>query len=61
MFVSDRFIYLIENYLDFAELESQDPSLADDESPEHFPRTKQTIQMLLRDLNTMEELGMITN
>lgn len=43
-----------------AELESQDPSLVDDETADYFPRTKQTIQMLLRDLDTMEELGVIT-
>ncbi|CAD0195251.1 unnamed protein product [Chrysodeixis includens] len=43
-----------------AELESQSPSLEDDETAEHFPRTKQTIQMLMRDLETMEELGVIT-
>ncbi|XP_013148427.1 PREDICTED: uncharacterized protein LOC106111005 [Papilio polytes] len=43
-----------------AELESQDPLFEDDETAEYFPRTKQTIQMLLRDLDTMEELGVIT-
>ncbi|XP_026726423.1 uncharacterized protein LOC113492901 isoform X3 [Trichoplusia ni] len=43
-----------------AELESQSPSLEDDETAEFFPRTKQTIQMLMRDLETMEELGVIT-
>ncbi|XP_013168393.1 PREDICTED: uncharacterized protein LOC106118306 isoform X1 [Papilio xuthus] len=43
-----------------AELESQDPLFEDDETAEFFPRTKQTIQMLLRDLDTMEELGVIT-
>ncbi|KAG6447977.1 PHD finger protein 20 isoform X3 [Manduca sexta] len=43
-----------------AELESQDPSFEDDETPDFFPRTKQTVQMLLRDLDTMEELGIIT-
>ncbi|XP_053600893.1 PHD finger protein 20-like isoform X8 [Plodia interpunctella] len=40
-----------------AELESQDPSFEDDETADYFPRTKQTIQMLMRDLDTMEELG----
>lgn len=43
-----------------AELESQDPSFEDDETADYFPRTKQTIQMLMRDLNTMEELGVVT-
>ncbi|CAH0698780.1 unnamed protein product [Spodoptera exigua] len=43
-----------------AELESQDPSFEDDETAEYFPRTKQTVQMLMRDLETMEELGVIT-
>ncbi|CAH0722904.1 unnamed protein product, partial [Brenthis ino] len=43
-----------------AELESQDPSFEDDETADFFPRTKQTIQMLTRDLHTMEELGVIT-
>ncbi|RVE47035.1 hypothetical protein evm_008317 [Chilo suppressalis] len=43
-----------------AELESQDPSFEDDETADYFPRTKQTIQMLMRDLDTMEELGVIT-
>ncbi|XP_022122920.2 uncharacterized protein LOC110998534 isoform X1 [Pieris rapae] len=43
-----------------AELESQDPSFEDDETADFFPRTKQTIQMLMRDLETMEELGVIT-
>uniref|UniRef100_A0A2A4KA81 MBD domain-containing protein n=1 Tax=Heliothis virescens TaxID=7102 RepID=A0A2A4KA81_HELVI len=43
-----------------AELESQDPSFEDDETAEFFPRTKQTVQMLMRDLETMEELGVIT-
>ena len=42
------------------ELESQDPSFEDDETADYFPRTKQTIQMLMRDLDTMEELGIIT-
>ncbi|XP_048481829.1 PHD finger protein 20 isoform X2 [Plutella xylostella] len=43
-----------------AELESQDPSFEDDETADYFPRTKQTIQMMLRDLDSMEELGVIT-
>ncbi|XP_023955146.2 PHD finger protein 20 isoform X2 [Bicyclus anynana] len=43
-----------------AELESQDPSFEDDETADYFPRTKQTVQMLMRDLDTMEELGIIT-
>ncbi|XP_045761183.1 uncharacterized protein LOC123864633 isoform X4 [Maniola jurtina] len=43
-----------------AELESQDPSFEDDETADYFPRTKQTIQMLMHDLDTMEELGIIT-
>ncbi|XP_022819420.1 PHD finger protein 20 isoform X2 [Spodoptera litura] len=43
-----------------AELESQDPSFEDDETAEYCPRTKQTVQMLMRDLETMEELGVIT-
>ncbi|KAJ0181393.1 hypothetical protein K1T71_003478 [Dendrolimus kikuchii] len=43
-----------------AELESQDPSFEDDETPDFFPRTKRTVQMLMRDLDTMEELGIIT-
>ncbi|CAK1548690.1 unnamed protein product [Leptosia nina] len=43
-----------------AELESQDPSFEDDETADYCPRTKQTIQMLMRDLETMEELGVIT-
>lgn len=43
-----------------AELESQDPSFEDDETPDYFPRTKQTVQMLLRDLDTMEELALVT-
>ncbi|CAG4921142.1 unnamed protein product [Colias eurytheme] len=43
-----------------AELESQDPSFEDDETADYFPRTKQTIQMLMRDLDTMEELGVVT-
>ncbi|XP_075981208.1 PHD finger protein MBD-R2 isoform X2 [Anticarsia gemmatalis] len=42
------------------ELESQDPSFVHEETPKCFPRTKQTIQMLIRDLNTMEDLGVIT-
>lgn len=44
----------------FIELESQDPSFEDDETADFFPRTKQTIQMLMRDLDTMEELGIIS-
>lgn len=47
-------------YFYCTELESQDPLFEDDETAEYFPRTKQTIQMLLRDLDTMEELGVIT-
>ncbi|XP_039765532.1 uncharacterized protein LOC120637666 isoform X2 [Pararge aegeria] len=43
-----------------AELESQDPSFEDDETADYFPRTKQTVQMLMRDLDTMEELGILT-
>ncbi|GBP26137.1 PHD finger protein 20 [Eumeta japonica] len=43
-----------------AELESQDPSFEDDETADYFPRTKQTIQMLLRDMDNMEELGFIS-
>ncbi|VVC90745.1 unnamed protein product [Leptidea sinapis] len=43
-----------------AELESQDPSFEDDETADFYPRTKQTIQMLMRDLDTMEELAVIT-
>ncbi|KAJ8735021.1 hypothetical protein PYW08_014271 [Mythimna loreyi] len=43
-----------------AELESQDPSFEDDETANYYPRTKQTVQMLMRDLDTMEELGVIT-
>ncbi|XP_063393183.1 uncharacterized protein LOC134678536 isoform X2 [Cydia fagiglandana] len=43
-----------------AELESQDASLEDDESPEFCPRAKQTLVMIARDLDTMEELGIVT-
>ncbi|XP_077294797.1 uncharacterized protein LOC143917202 isoform X1 [Arctopsyche grandis] len=61
----ERTQVLLEARLDsieaqIAELESQDPSFDDDETPEHFPRTKQTIQMILRDLVTLEELGSIS-
>lgn len=44
----------------FTELESQSPSLEDDETAEYFPRTKETIQMLSRDLDTMGEMGVVT-
>ncbi|KOB66141.1 Phd finger domain-containing protein [Operophtera brumata] len=44
-----------------AELESQEPSFGEQyETAEHYPRIKQTVQMLMRDLDTMEELGVIT-
>ncbi|PSN55980.1 hypothetical protein C0J52_02156 [Blattella germanica] len=40
-----------------AALESQDPDAAKDEAADHYPQTKQTIQMLLRDLLTMRKLS----
>ncbi|XP_063373383.1 uncharacterized protein LOC134661310 [Cydia amplana] len=43
-----------------AELESQDASLEDDESPEFCPRAKQALVMIARDLDAMEELGIVT-
>lgn len=43
-----------------AELESQDASLEDDESPEFCPRAKQALVMISRDLDAMEELGIVT-
>ncbi|XP_048004549.1 uncharacterized protein LOC125240622 isoform X2 [Leguminivora glycinivorella] len=43
-----------------AELESQDASLEDDESPEFCPRAKQALVMIARDLDAMEELGVVT-
>jgi hypothetical protein len=38
-------------------LESQDPDAAKDEGPDFYPQTKQTIQMLLRDLQTMRRIA----
>ncbi|KAJ8870776.1 hypothetical protein PR048_027075 [Dryococelus australis] len=38
-------------------LESQDPDFAKDETPDFFPKTKQTVQMLMRDLFTMEKIA----
>lgn len=38
-------------------LESQDPDAAKDEGPDFYPQTKQTIQMLLRDLQTMRKIA----
>ncbi|XP_063547529.1 uncharacterized protein LOC134754965 [Cydia strobilella] len=43
-----------------AELESQDASLEDDESPEFCPRAKRALVMIARDLDAMEELGIVT-
>ncbi|XP_023708099.1 uncharacterized protein LOC111864808 isoform X3 [Cryptotermes secundus] len=40
-----------------AALESQDPDAAKDEGPDFYPQTKQTIQMLLRDLQTMRKIA----
>lgn len=31
----------------------------DDEGPDRYPRTKATIQMILRDLNTMKKIAAI--
>ncbi|XP_072935616.1 uncharacterized protein [Epargyreus clarus] len=45
---------------EIVELESQQPSFEDDETADYFPRTKQTINMLLRDLDTLQQLGVIT-
>ena len=53
-------LYYYTVFILFSELESQDPSFEDDETADYFPRTKQTVQMLMRDLDTMEELGVIT-
>lgn len=45
----------------FSELESREPSFGEHyETAEHYPRIKQTVQMLMRDLESMEELGLIT-
>jgi hypothetical protein len=38
-------------------LESQDPDAAKDEGPDFYPKTKQTVQMLLRDLQTMRKIA----
>jgi hypothetical protein len=38
-------------------LESQDPDAARDEAHDHYPQTKQTIQMLLRDLITVRRIA----
>jgi hypothetical protein len=38
-------------------LESQDPDAAKDEGPDFYPQTKQTVQMLLRDLQTMRKIA----
>jgi hypothetical protein len=38
-------------------LESQDPDAAKDEGPDFYPQTKQTVQMLLRDLQTMRRIA----
>lgn len=32
----------------------------DDETPEEYPRTKATVRMLLRDLNTMKKIAAIS-
>ncbi|KDR10949.1 PHD finger protein 20-like protein 1 [Zootermopsis nevadensis] len=40
-----------------AALESQDPDAAKDEAPDFYPQTKQTIQMLLRDLLTVRRIA----
>ncbi|XP_069687402.1 uncharacterized protein [Periplaneta americana] len=40
-----------------AALESQDPDAAKDEAPDFYPQTKQTIQMLLRDLLTLRKIA----
>ncbi|XP_075236677.1 uncharacterized protein LOC142333451 isoform X2 [Lycorma delicatula] len=37
-------------------LESQDPDLASDETPDYYPQTKQTVQMLMRDLTTVRKV-----
>lgn len=41
----------------FTALESQDPDAAKDEAPDFYPQTKQTIQMLLRDLLTVRRIA----
>nr|CAD7397927.1 unnamed protein product [Timema cristinae] len=40
-----------------AALESEDPDFATDEADDYFPQTKQTVQMLLRDLLTMRRIA----
>ncbi|KAL0276895.1 UNVERIFIED_CONTAM: hypothetical protein PYX00_004362 [Menopon gallinae] len=42
-----------------AELESMQDDAVDDEGPDRYPRTKATIQMILRDLNTMKKIAAI--
>ncbi|KAK6618752.1 hypothetical protein RUM43_013143 [Polyplax serrata] len=42
-----------------AELESMQDDAVNDEAPERYPRTKATVQMLLRDLNTMRKIAII--
>ncbi|KAJ9579846.1 hypothetical protein L9F63_004496, partial [Diploptera punctata] len=43
-----------------AALESQDPDAATDEAHDHYPQTKQAVQMLLRDLLTMRKIAALT-
>ena len=44
----------------FTALESQDPDLASEETDDHYPVTKQTVHMLLRDLTTIRKLAAIS-
>ncbi|XP_063224785.1 LOW QUALITY PROTEIN: PHD finger protein 20-like protein 1 [Bacillus rossius redtenbacheri] len=43
-----------------AALESQDADFAKDETPDFFPKTKQTVQMLMRDLLTMQRISAVS-
>ncbi|EEB16829.1 PHD finger domain, putative [Pediculus humanus corporis] len=42
-----------------AELESMQDDAVNDEGPDRYPRTKATVQMLLRDLSTMKKIAII--
>lgn len=52
-----KFVAEEETNLSVSALESQDPDAAKDEGPDFYPQTKQTIQMLLRDLQTMRKIA----
>nr|XP_018905574.1 PREDICTED: PHD finger protein 20 isoform X1 [Bemisia tabaci] len=43
-----------------AALESEDPDLANDETPDFYPQTKQTIQMVMKDLQTVRRIATLS-